>query len=204
MPRLAVLAAALAALLLALPAQAQEKSGALATAIFASGCFWCTEADFDKVDGVVETTSGYTGGRVENPSYEQVSAGGTGHTEALKVTYDPAKVDYADLLRVYWRNVDPFDDAGQFCDRGTQYRPGIFVSGPDQRAAAEASVKAAEQALGKPVVVPVEDASTFYPAEDYHQGYYKRNPIRYGFYRTSCGRDARLEQVWDGVPALDF
>ena len=169
-----------------------------AVATFAAGCFWCTESDFDKVDGVFKTISGYMGGHVENPTYKQVSRGGTGHTEVLQVTYDPAKVSYDELLKVFWRNVDPYDKAGQFCDRGDQYRPEIFVHSPDQRKLAETS-KAALAASGKlkgKNIVPVTDASTFTAAENYHQDFYKKNPIHYWRYRIGCGRDRRLEEVW--------
>ena len=198
------LAAALWLVSVTTPAFAQETKADLATAVFAAGCFWCTEADFDKVDGVVETLSGYTGGSVDNPTYKQVSSGGTGHAEALKVTYDPSKVSYRELLLVYWRNVDAVDGTGQFCDRGTQYRPAIFPQTDDQRALAMASKEAAGKALGQAIAVTIEDAAPFYPAEDYHQGYYDRNPVRYGFYRLSCGRDARLDALWAGIPKLDF
>jgi peptide-methionine (S)-S-oxide reductase len=194
-----LVAAVAAGLAMATPAPAQDTT---AEAIFAAGCFWCTESDFDTVDGVLETISGYTGGRVDHPTYAQVSAGGTGHAEALKVVYDPARVGYAELLRVFWRNVDPFDSDGQFCDHGAQYRPALFPLTAAQRQAAEASRKAAEEALGKPVRVTIEEPGTFWPAEDYHQGYHDKNPVRYTFYRFTCGRDARLDEVWSGVPAL--
>lgn len=202
--RLPFLAAALLALMLATPATAQDQT-ALEEAVFASGCFWCTESDFDKVDGVVETTSGYIGGTVEDPTYEQVSAGGTGHVEALRVRYDPTKVTYAELLRTYWPNVDPVDGDGQFCDRGSQYRPALFPRTDDQERLARASKEAAAKALGREIAVSIEpQAGPFWPAEDYHQNYYKKNPVRYGFYRYSCGRDARLGEVWKDVPPLDF
>ncbi|HEU6437311.1 MAG TPA: peptide-methionine (S)-S-oxide reductase MsrA [Nitratidesulfovibrio sp.] len=195
------------ALLLPAPARAAQDAtpqpptgttpvGATATAVFAGGCFWCMEKPFDLLDGVLETTSGYTGGNVDSPTYKQVSSGLTGHAEALRVTYDPAKVTYEALLDVFWRNVDPLDADGQFCDRGGQYRSAIFVADPAQRSAAEASKKAIEARLGKPVATGIEEASTFWPAEDYHQDYYRKNPIRYAYYRSGCGRDRRLEQVW--------
>lgn len=173
-------------------------SSGLATAIFASGCFWCTEADFEKVPGVVEARSGYTDGRVPNPSYEQVSAGETGHTEAVRVYYDPFKVSYEQLLNHYWRNVDPTVKDQQFCDVGSQYRSGIYYQGEEQKQAAEASL-AALRKTGRfeKIHTEVKPASAFYLAEDYHQDYYKKNPLRYRFYRTSCGRDARLEQLWE-------
>lgn len=170
----------------------------LAAATFAGGCFWCVEADFDKVPGVVRTVSGYTGGHLKDPTYRQVSAGGTGHREAVRILYDPEKVSYEELLGVFWRNVDPTDDGGQFCDRGPSYETAIFANSPEQRRLAEASKRKLEDsgALDKPVVTPIETAGEFYPAEEYHQDYYKKNPIRYKFYRYSCGRDARLEELW--------
>lgn len=178
-------------------AAAPKASGGTAVAIFAGGCFWCTEADFDKVPGVISTTSGYTGGTVANPSYEQVSAGGTGHYEAVRVVYDPKRVSYAQLVERFWPTIDPTDAGGQFCDRGESYRSAIFAT-PEQRTVAEASkarlVK--RNVLPAPVVTPVLAAKPLYPAEGYHQDYYKKNPIRYRFYRNSCGRDARLADVW--------
>lgn len=170
----------------------------LATATFAAGCFWCVEEAFDKVGGVVETTSGFTGGDVADPGYERVSAGGTGHTEALRVRYDPAAVTYETLLDTFWHNVDPTDDGGQFCDRGSQYRSGIFVHDERQRRLAEASRKALRQDpdAPSPIVTPIEDAGPFYPAEEYHQDYHEKNPIRYHVYKKLCGRAARLEELW--------
>jgi len=170
----------------------------LATATFAGGCFWCMEAPFDKLDGVVSTTSGYTGGHVENPSYEAVSGGRTGHTEAIQIAYDPSKVSYEELLRVYWRNVDPLDPAGQFCDKGSQYRSAIFYQNDEQKSLAEASKAALEQSgrFKRPIATQILPAGPFYPAEDYHQDYYQKNPIRYKFYRHGCGRDRRLEALW--------
>ena len=165
-------------------------------ATFAAGCFWCLEKPFDNLDGVTKTVSGYTGGTQANPTYEQVSSGQTGHTEAMQVTYQPEKISYEKLLDVFWHNVDPFDDGGQFCDRGSQYRPAIFAHNDAQKTAAEKSKKQVEQKLDNKTVVPVEDATTFYPAEDYHQNYYQENPLRYKFYRFSCGRDSRLEEIW--------
>jgi methionine-S-sulfoxide reductase len=188
-----------------LPAQEANTSSPLATpadglevATFAAGCFWCTEADFDKVPGVVETTSGYMGGKTPNPTYKQVSAGGTGHAEVLQLRYDPNKVTYRKLLDTYWLNVDPLDKDGQFCDRGDQYRPAIFYHNDEQKKLAEES-KAALQASGRlrqPIVVEISAASTFTKAEDYHQDYYTKQPIRYRLYRHGCGRDARLEALW--------
>lgn len=181
-------------------AQAEPGGGAGArdTATFASGCFWCTESDFEQVPGVVDAVSGYTGGRVANPTYEQVSSGGTGHREAVQVIYDPARVSYARLLDVYWRNVDPVDATGQFCDKGEQYTSAIYVATPEERQLAETSKRALEQSgrLTKPVVTAIVPVAPFYRAEEYHQAYYKKNPIRYKYYRTSCGRDRRLAQLW--------
>lgn len=178
------------------PATAAEAPAETRVAVFAAGCFWCMEKPFDEAPGVLETVSGFTGGTVAAPTYEQVTAGGTGHTEAVRVTYDPARITYARLLEIYWRQVDPFDPDGQFCDQGDSYRPGIFVATPEERAAAEASKAAVQRRLSAPIVVPIEAAGAFYPAEAYHQDYYKKNPVRYSFYRNGCGRDARLKQVW--------
>jgi peptide-methionine (S)-S-oxide reductase len=171
-------------------------AGTLATATFAAGCFWCVEADIDKLAGVVETVSGYTGGQVENPTYEQVSYGGTGHTEAVQIRFDPAVVSYDDLLEHYWRNVDPFVAHRQFCDVGAQYRPEIFVHDEAQQAAAEASRRRVEARFDSPVVVRISHAGTFYPAEAYHQDYYRKNPVQYRYYRWRCGRDDRLADIW--------
>lgn len=168
-------------------------------ATFAAGCFWCLEKPFDKLEGVHSTISGYTGGQEKNPTYQEVAGGQTGHTEAMRVTYDPEKISYEDLLHVYWRNVDPFDLEGQFCDRGSQYRPAIFVHNEAQRKAAEASKAETSRLLGKEVLVPIVEAGTFYEAEDYHQNYYQENPLRYKFYRFSCGRDKRLGDIWQGI-----
>jgi peptide methionine sulfoxide reductase msrA/msrB len=169
-----------------------------AAAVFAGGCFWCTESDFEKVDGVVEVISGYTGGRVENPSYEQVSGGSTGHIEAIKVIYDPSILSYETLLTVFWRNVDPTDPGGQFVDRGDQYRSAIFYANEEERQLAEASRDRLEQSrrFVKPVATLIEPLGVFYPAEDYHQDYYKKNPIRYKWYRSGSGRDAFLKKAW--------
>jgi peptide-methionine (S)-S-oxide reductase len=165
-------------------------------ATFASGCFWCTEADFDKVPGVLSTTSGYTGGKVANPTYRQVTTGQTGHTEAVQVVYDPAVVSYEKLLDHYWRNVDPFVAHRQFCDVGTQYRPVIFFHTPGQRTAAEASKARVQKMFKEPIVVTIEAAGPFFRAEEYHQDYYKKNSAQYRFYRFGCGRDSRLEEIW--------
>ncbi len=165
------------------------------TAVFAGGCFWCVEADYDKVPGVLDTVSGYTGGTVENPSYKQVTYGDTGHYEAVEVTYDPDRVSYEQLVDIFWRTVDPTDAGGQFCDRGDSYRTAVFVD-EGQRQAAEASKAEAEAALGQEIVTPLLEAGTFWPAEDYHQNYYEKNPLQYKYYRWRCGRDARVEELW--------
>lgn len=167
-----------------------------AVATFSGGCFWCTESDFDKIPGVLRTTSGYAGGTLANPTYKQVSAGGTGHIESVRVEYDPARVSYAALVDRFFRSVDPTDGGGQFCDRGSQYRTAIFVSTPEQRRVVEAAKARVTAVLKKPVATSILPAGRFYPAEEYHQDYYKKNPIRYRFYRYRCGRDARLKQVW--------
>ncbi|UUR08218.1 peptide-methionine (S)-S-oxide reductase MsrA [Sphingomonas glaciei] len=169
-----------------------------ATAVFAGGCFWCTESDFDKMPGVISTVSGYTGGKLANPTYEQVSAGNTGHIEAVRVTYDPTKTSYAQLVLRFMRTIDPLDSGGSFCDRGYQYRSAFFVADAREKRIAEAAKARTAQQLKKPVATLILPASTFTPAEDYHQDYYKKNPIRYKFYRTNCGRDARLAEVWVG------
>ncbi|HEX8573608.1 MAG TPA: peptide-methionine (S)-S-oxide reductase MsrA [Allosphingosinicella sp.] len=193
--------AALAALLLH-PAgpSAAPPAPKLAAAIFAGGCFWCTEADFDKIPGVVSTTSGYSGGRLANPTYEQVSAGGTGHIEVVKVVYDPAKVTYQTLVARFFRTVDPLDAGGQFCDRGYQYRTAIFVANSAERRIAESTKARTAGLLRKPVATLILPAAPFYAAETYHQDYYKKNPARYRYYRWRCGREARLAAVW-GKPS---
>jgi peptide methionine sulfoxide reductase msrA/msrB len=184
--------------------QMDTKPGPTQTAVFAGGCFWCTESDFEKVDGVIEAISGYTGGDMPNPTYEQVSAGGTGHVEAVKVIYDPAKITYKQLLDVFWRHVDPTDGGGQFVDRGSQYRSVIFYADDNERAMAEASKKrlAASGRFDKPLVTEILPLGAFYPAEDYHQDYYKKNPIRYGWYRSGSGRDQFLEKVWGDTTSM--
>ena len=176
----------------------QVTARGLQKATFAGGCFWCVEADFDKVKGVVETISGYTGGNVRNPTYEQVSYGGTGHTEAVEILFDPRVVTYEQLLDHYWRNVDPFAANRQFCDVGGQYRPEIFVHDPAQRAAAESSKKRIQERFSQSIVVKITDAGPFYRAEAYHQDYYKSHPVQYRYYRWRCGRDARLQEIWRG------
>ena len=182
---------------LALPAAAPAHA-ATEKATFAGGCFWCMEPPYDAIPGVISTTSGYIGGRTANPTYEQVSSGSTGHAEAIQVVYDPAKVSYEKLLEVFWVNIDPTVRDRQFCDSGTQYRTGIFYHSEAQRKAAEASKAALEKTkpFKAPIVTPIEMAGTFYPAEDYHQDYYLKNPVRYKFYRNGCGRDARLRELW--------
>jgi peptide-methionine (S)-S-oxide reductase len=169
-----------------------------ARAIFAGGCFWCMEGPFDKLDGVISTTSGYTGGTKKDPSYQEVSAGQTGHAEAVEVVYNPAKVTYERLLEVFWRNIDPTTKDAQFCDHGSQYRSGIFYLDDTQKAAAVASRSALDKGktLKTAIVTEITAATQFYPAEDYHQDYYIRNPVRYRFYRSGCGRDARLNELW--------
>jgi len=166
------------------------------TAIFAGGCFWCVESDFDRIPGVLKTVSGYTGGTVFNPTYERVTAGGTGHFEAVQITYDPSKVSYADLLTAFWRSVDPTDPGGQFCDRGDSYRTGVFVSNDEERRLAEASKKAAAESLRMPIVTEITEAGPFFPAEEYHQDYYKKSELRYRYYRWSCGRNQRVKELW--------
>jgi peptide-methionine (S)-S-oxide reductase len=172
------------------------------TATFAGGCFWCVEADFDKVEGVISTTSGYIGGRTANPTYEQVSAGGTGHAEAVAIVFDPAKVSYQKLIDVFWRNIDPLAKDAQFCDHGSQYRSAVFYHDEEQRALAEAAKAKVAARLKQPIYTEIVAAGPFYKAEDYHQDYYKKNPLRYKFYRFNCGRDARLEELW-GKPEQD-
>ncbi|MBP2670406.1 MAG: peptide methionine sulfoxide reductase [candidate division NC10 bacterium] len=179
-------------------ASAAAMASGNAVATFAGGCFWCMEPPYDELDGVISTTSGYTGGRKQNPTYEEVSTGTTGHTEAVQVVYDPKRISYARLLEVFWRNIDPLTANAQFCDHGTQYRSGIFYHDAEQRRLAEDSKRALE-ASGRfkgPIVTEIVAAGTFYPAEEYHQDYYKKNPIRYKFYRAGCGRDQRLAELW--------
>jgi peptide-methionine (S)-S-oxide reductase len=187
-------------LLSAAPAATSQAadSGNRAKATFAGGCFWCMEPPYDKLNGVVETISGYTGGSKQNPTYEEVSAGGTGHAEAVQVTYDPSKVSYQQLLDVFWRNVDPTVQDRQFCDIGHQYRTAIFYHDDEQRRLSEASKADLERTkpFKEPIVTEIRPATEFYPAEDYHQNYYQKNPLRYNYYRFSCGRDKRLEALW--------
>jgi len=177
-------------LLAAPPAFAQT-----AKAIFAGGCFWCMESEFEGKEGVLSVVSGYTGGHVENPTYKQVTAGDTGHVEAVEVTYNPGQISYEELLDIFWSNVDPMDAAGQFCDKGSQYVAGIFYSEEWQKTAAEKSLAQAEKKLGQKVATFIRPTVTFYPAEDYHQDYYKTNELQYKLYRSGCGRDARLQEL---------
>ena len=184
----------LAVALIAGPALAQKTE----KATFAAGCFWCTEEAFEKVPGVIEAVSGYTGGKVKGPTYDQVSTGRTGHTEAVLVTYDPTKVTYEKLLDVFWLNHDPTVNDRQFCDGGSQYRPEIFYHSPEQKRLAEASKAKWEKAkpFRQPILTPITPAAEFYPAEEYHQDYYKKNPLQYKFYVTGCGRYNRLDNLW--------
>jgi len=188
---------ALLAFLAAFPLQAQK----LEKATFAAGCFWCTEEAFEKVPGVVSAVSGYIGGSVKNPTYEQVSGGRTGHTEAVEVTFDPAKVSYDKLLDVFWVNHDPTVTSRQFCDSGSQYRPGIFTHGDEQKRLAEASKAKFEKlkTFRQPILTPIEPAGQFWPAEAYHQDFYKKNSAHYTFYVTGCGRYARLDNLWGAL-----
>lgn len=177
---------------------AQVLEGSSERAIFAGGCFWCMEPPYDKLDGVTATISGYTGGSVKNPDYKTVTQGKSGHYEVVEITYDPSKVSYEKLLDVFWVNVDPTDASGQFCDKGPQYRTGIFYLNEAQKQAAEQSLQKLEESgkLPAAIVTEILPAQTFYRAEDYHQDYYQRNPLRYRYYRASCGRDRRLAELW--------
>lgn len=192
--------ALLAGLLAAAAGWTQQKpqNTALAKATVAAGCFWCVEEAFDPVPGVVSTTSGYMGGQRRNPTYKEVSSGTTGHTEVVQVVYDPAKVSYEKLLEVFWRNVDPTVQDRQFCDVGSQYRPEIFFHTAEQKRLAESSKARLQKTkpFREPILTLITPAGEFWPAEEYHQDYYKKNPVRYRFYKTGCGREARLEQLW--------
>ena len=172
-----------------------------ATAVFAGGCFWCMEPPFDKLEGVFATTSGYTGGHTDKPTYKQVSSDTTGHYEAIEISYDPSKIDYATLLNVFWHNVDPLDAKGQFCDKGESYRTAIFYNSDEQKKLAQASKKELVESgyFNEDVVTVIEAVKTFYPAEEYHQDYYQKSPVRYKYYRFACGRDNRLEELWGEV-----
>ena len=174
-------------------------SAQTAKATFAGGCFWCMEPPFDELNGVISTTSGYIGGKTKNPTYEQVSTGSTGHAEALQVVFDPKKITYEKLLEVFWHNIDPLAADGQFCDLGSQYRSAIFYHDAAQKSAAEKSKKAVQGRFKQPIATEIAAATVFYPAEDYHQDYYKKNPVRYKLYSHGCGRAQRLEEVWGAV-----
>lgn len=174
-----------------------ENNKVMSHAIFAGGCFWCMQAEFEGTEGVVSVTSGYTGGSVKNPTYEQVSSGTTGHAEAIDIIYDPMKVSYDKLLDIYWDNTDPLDKGGQFADRGTQYRTGIFYADEEQKKLALASKAKIEKQLGQPVVTEITAASEFYPAEEYHQHYSQKNPVHYNAYKYGSGRVGRLKALWD-------
>ena len=203
---LAAITVCLASIFVVLNAQSESNSAekgnsssvSHAEAIFAGGCFWCLEPPYDKVDGVIATISGYTDGHKENPSYKEVSSGTTGHTEAVKITYDPTKVSYERLVEIFWRNIDPTTPNRQFCDGGTQYRSGIYYLDEAQQKVAEQSKRDIEASgvLKQPIVTEIKPATRFYPAEDYHQDYYLKNPVRYKFYRYNCGRDQRLSEIW--------
>ena len=184
--------------IIGMPGPSRAADDGIQVATFAGGCFWCVESDFDNVHGVVRTVSGYTGGDVVDPTYHQVSAGGTGHIEAVQIFFDPEKVSYDTLLDVLWHSIDPTDAGGQFCDRGESYTTAIFANTPEQKRLAEESKSQLERtaSLGQPIVTMVETAGPFYPAEDYHQNYYQENPFRYNLYRYRCGRDARIKELW--------
>jgi len=187
---------------------AQKAPSETAIATFAGGCFWCIESDFDRVPSVLATVSGYTGGKTDNPTYRQVSRGDTGHREALQITYDPKIISYAQLLTVFWHSVDPVDSGGQFCDRGVPYETAVFVHNDEQRKLAEASKAQAMKDLGQKIFTPVETAAKFYRAEEYHQDYHNKKPLRYKYYRWNCGRNQKVEKLWGdkaymGIPKKD-
>jgi peptide-methionine (S)-S-oxide reductase len=194
--RAAALAVAASAAPAAALAQAGPPSEGLRAAVFAGGCFWCVEADFDAVDGVVETLSGYTGGSVENPTYGDVTGGGTGHREAVRILYDPDRVSYETLADAFFRTIDPTDGGGQFCDRGPSYSTAIYAQNDEQRRIAEAAATGAAETLDAEIATEIAPAAPFWPAEDYHQDYYEKNPIQYRFYRATCGRDRRVRDLW--------
>jgi peptide-methionine (S)-S-oxide reductase len=192
--RLTVTIAALAA---SLPIHAADLPAGKASAIFAGGCFWCIEADFEKLAGVIEVESGYTAGQTKNPTYESTSSGKSGHTEAVRVIYDPKKISYPQLVEYFWRHIDPTVKDRQFCDAGSQYRSGIYWQNDAERKAAEESRDALLKSARFPVIyTELQAATEFWPAEEYHQDYYKKNPVRYAYYRNGCGRDARVQQLW--------
>jgi len=199
MTRFFRLTASIAALASSLQIHAADVPAGKASAIFAGGCFWCIEADFEKLAGVIEVESGYTAGQTKNPTYESTSSGKTGHTEAVRVIYDPMKVSYPQLVEYFWRHIDPTVKDRQFCDVGSQYRSGIYWQNDAERKAAEASRDALLKSARFPVIYSeLQAASEFWPAEEYHQDYYKKNPVRYAYYRSNCGRDARVQQLWGG------
>ena len=202
MPRLlfglALLFASFGAASAAEMAKLPQPQAGQAVATFAGGCFWCVESDFDKVPGVISTTSGYTGGQVANPNYEQVSSGGTGHAESVQIIYDPSKVSYAQLLAYFWHHIDPTVQDRQFCDFGHQYRTAIFVHNDEEKKLAEESKKKVAAELKQPIYTEIDKAGPFYPAEEYHQDFYKKNKLKYEFYRWNCGRDQRIKQIWGG------
>ena len=205
MKRIASFAAAAALALAAVVAGAQSAApAASAKATFAGGCFWCVEADFDKVPGVLSTTSGYIGGKTANPTYEQVASKNTGHAEAVEIVYDPSKVSYEKLVEHFWRTIDPTTKDAQFCDHGSPYRSAIFANDAAQLKIAQASLETLKKnkPFKEPVVTEILSAGPFYRAEDYHQDYYKKNPVRYQYYRSACGRDARLKQLWGNQAAV--
>jgi len=194
----APLAALLAAATLAFAGPSPSRADATETATFAGGCFWCMQPPFENLPGVISTTVGYTGGQTKNPTYEEVSGGGTGHAESVEIVFDPARIRYEQLLDVFWHNIDPVSAEGQFCDRGHQYRSAIFYRGEEQRRLAEESRQRLDESkrFDRPIVTEIVAASAFYPAEEYHQKYHEKNPARYAFYRWNCGRDQRLRALW--------
>jgi peptide-methionine (S)-S-oxide reductase len=185
-------------LMTSISAASDDYSTQTEIALFSGGCFWCEAEVFNHLPGVISVESGYTGGHVANPTYEQVSRENTGHKESVKVIFDPSKITYDQLLEIYWHNIDPFDANGQFCDKGDSYKAFIFYTSPTQKQKAEATKQKLEVNFQKPIATEIQAASTFYPAEDYHQDYAHKNPLRYKFYRYSCGRDKRLTEVWRG------
>lgn len=194
--RTAALSVILSVLALLFSTHAIAQDAPTKTIVFAGGCFWCMEPPYDKLDGVISTVSGYAGGHLANPTYRQVTAGGTGHLETVQITYDPNKVELETLLEIFWANIDPLDSGGQFCDRGESYTTAIFHDGKEQEQAAQHSKSLAASHLGRELATKIIALNNFYPAEDYHQDYYMKNPGRYKFYRWNCGRDSRLEDVW--------
>ena len=194
--RFSLIAAVLMAATLGHAASENSAGRPTAKATFAGGCFWCMEPPFDELNGVLSTVSGYIGGSKKNPTYEEVSTGATGHAEAVQITYDPSKISYEKLLEVFWRNIDPLTPNGQFCDIGSQYRSAVFYHDETQKRLAETSKKTVQARFKQPIATDIVPATEFYPAEDYHQNYYKKNPIRYYVYTSGCGRERRLREVW--------